>query len=199
MKSQTPCEGGGSGEKSEILIRAANDKDIQDIVSVVNKAYKRGEDIKRKDVHRTNMEQVSTLISSSDEEIWVATVGPQIVGCVLFEPNYEGDRHGLWSGQYGRKDNEKISYMGMLSVNPDFQRRGIGGKLAKHCEQLTIHRGNKKIVLCCVSTQAKVITMYRKFGYQEVGRHEWPEDFKVKNLRDEFHSTYFVEMSKTLE
>lgn len=196
-----------------IIIREARIEDVDIISNIVNIAYELGEDIKRKKLPRTNSNVLMKAILSNNQRLWIAIAvfgsEERIIGSVLFETTFDWKKHREKGGKYGsgltktHKDDvvgldSQFSYMGMLSVEPYYQRLGFAKLLIKHCEEETLKAGHKRMVLCFLSCQKHLKHMYMKAGFEIVGRHEWSKQFKDENLREEYKNTFFVEMSKSL-
>lgn len=99
-------------------ISVATLSDIDEIVTLVNSAY-RGETSKKGwtteadllDGIRTDNDSITTIMNNANNTILKYTIDTNIVGCVLLE-------------------NQLTQlYLGMLTVNPELQNKGIGKKL----------------------------------------------------------------------
>lgn len=67
-----------------------------------------------------------------------------------------------------RKENDKL-YLGMLSVKPDTQDKGIGKKLLKAAETFAIERGCTTIFMTVISERKELIDWYIRHGYRLTG------------------------------
>ena len=64
-----------------------------------------------------------------------------------------------------RKDDQKI-YLGMLSVLPNTQGKGIGKRLLKVAEAYALEQGCTKIYMTVISVRTELIDWYVRHGYQ---------------------------------
>jgi len=110
--------------KEEIKFRIADAIDAEVIASLVNSVY-RGEGAKKgwtteADLLggiRINTEMVNKLISSPGNIILLALINDKIVGCVHLE-----------------KKNSNKCYLGLLSVDVNYQNKKIGRAMIDKCE-----------------------------------------------------------------
>src|SRR5690349_22850796 len=100
-------------------ISAATNKDIDKLLILVNSAY-RGESAKKGWTHeanlisgeiRINKKSLEKMLSDPNASILKYEEDDQIIGCVYLE-----------------KKNTSL-YLGLLTVSPDVQAKGIGKKL----------------------------------------------------------------------
>jgi len=75
----------------------------------------------------------------------------QIIGCVNLQ-------------RYGYK-----IYLGMFSVSPQLQGRGIGKQLLKASEEYALHLKCTSIYMSVVSVRSELIDWYKRHGYIETG------------------------------
>jgi ribosomal protein S18 acetylase RimI-like enzyme len=67
-----------------------------------------------------------------------------------------------------RKDGAKL-YLGMLSVRPNTQGKGIGKKLLAEAETYAHAQGCEKIYMTVISVRQELIDWYVRHGYQLTG------------------------------
>ncbi len=67
-------------------------------------------------------------------------------------------------------------YFGMLSVDPDRQRSGIGRRLIAAAEEFCRERGCRFMDLSVVDLRTELPPLYAKFGYQVTGSEPFPAD-----------------------
>ncbi len=132
--------------------------DAQAINQLVNSAY-RGEGSKQGwtteadllDGTRIDEAAVAELIAKPDTTILKYVEGDQIIGCVEL-----------------RKEKDKL-YLGMLSVAPNTQGKGVGKKLLiageDHAKSLNIDT----MVMTVISVRNELIDWYVRHGYQLTG------------------------------
>jgi ribosomal protein S18 acetylase RimI-like enzyme len=70
-----------------------------------------------------------------------------------------------------RKENEKL-YLGMLSVNPNTQGKGIGKKLLAASEAHAREQGCTRIFMTVISVRQELIDWYIRHGYQLTGERK---------------------------
>jgi ribosomal protein S18 acetylase RimI-like enzyme len=78
-----------------------------------------------------------------------------------------------------RKENESL-YLGMLTVKPELQTKGIGKKLMFAGEDFAREHGCKKIRMTVVSVRDKLIDWYVRHGYSLTGERK---PFKMPDER----------------
>ncbi|KAK6004368.1 hypothetical protein QM012_008230 [Aureobasidium pullulans] len=94
---------------------------------------------------------------------------PNILGCISLEPSSK---------------NEALE-INNLAVSPMAQGKGYGKLLMKFAEDIAEQKGVKKLKLYTNVKMVENLVLYKKLGYEEVGR--WSEDgfervFFVKQL-----------------
>lgn len=129
-------------------IRQANIKDIEDILWIEEKAWgKEG---------AATREMFESRIKTFPEGIWVAEINKKIVGVVVVERvNYDLKKNSFsWyeitdNGfiKNSHRSDGNVIYGVDLSVDPFFQRLGIGTKLLEVIARLTINKNIKYGVL----------------------------------------------------
>src|SRR5450631_566965 len=105
-------------------IAVASADDIDALVALVNSAY-RGESSRRgwtTEEHllggqRIDADRIAELIDTPDHNILVAQGDTGLCGCVLLEQR-----------------PDRVCYLGLLTVRPDLQSRGIGARLLHESE-----------------------------------------------------------------
>jgi ribosomal protein S18 acetylase RimI-like enzyme len=148
---------------SDPHIKLATTADRFAIISLLNRAY-RGESSKQgwtteanliagdQRADEANLLQVMSqpgsvfLKYSSDEQL--------ITGCVNLQ------QHG-----------DKI-YLGMFSVSPQEQGRGIGKHMLKAAEEYALHLHCKAIYMSVISVRHELINWYQRHGYFDTGERK---------------------------
>jgi RimJ/RimL family protein N-acetyltransferase len=64
-----------------------------------------------------------------------------------------------------------------IIVDPDHRGKGVGNRLLEKAVQTAKFLGFKKICLSTFHTNSNAISLYKKFGFQEVGRRK--KQFKI--------------------
>lgn len=129
------------------------------LAQLVNSAY-RGESSRKGwtteadylDGQRTSTSQLNEILRSPGQEILVMQEGGAPIGCVFLE---------MRSGSTG--------YLGMLTVSPEIQAKGIGSQLLAAAEKHLAARGAQKIELQVIHLRASLIAWYEKRGYRRTG------------------------------
>jgi ribosomal protein S18 acetylase RimI-like enzyme len=142
-------------------ISTATLPDATAINLLVNSAY-RGEDSKQGwtteadllDGTRIDEVAVAELISKSDTIILKYSEEGKILGCVEL-----------------RKEKGKL-YLGMLSVAPNTQGKGIGKKLLVAGENHAKLLGVDTIIMTVISVRKELIDWYMRYGYQLTGERK---------------------------
>jgi ribosomal protein S18 acetylase RimI-like enzyme len=86
---------------------------------------------------------------------------------------------------------DTTGYLGMLSVDPAFQRHGLGTRLVRIVEALCEASGCSAVRLRIINIREGLARWYRSLGYEEVGTSPY-EHRPVKQ------AVHFVEMRKAL-
>jgi ribosomal protein S18 acetylase RimI-like enzyme len=131
------------------------------INKLVNSAY-RGDSSKKGwtteadllDGTRIDETAVKELLQKEDTAILLCREENELLGCVEL-----------------RKDNQKL-YLGMLSVQPDTQGKGIGKKLLKEAELYAKSINCSKIYMTVISVRKELIDWYIRHGYVLTGERK---------------------------
>ena len=152
-------------------LRVAEIRDAGAIVSVINAAFRQAEsfliDRDRIDVEtvREFLRTGSFLVADDLGSLW---------GCVYVEPR--GDR----------------SYLGLLSVDPQRQKSGLGSQLMDAAENHCAKAGSRFMDLRIVNVRKELPSFYHHRGYVETGTEPFPPVLSPKL------PCHFVKMSKPL-
>ncbi len=140
----------------------AEESQSQGITSLVNSVY-RGENSKKgwtteADILlgiRISEEKVREIICSKNNVILLASLGDKIIGCVHLE----------------KKGN--ICWLGMLSVNVDFQTFGLGKMIIEKSEAFAKETFNSTVMkMKVIGVRRELIAYYRRRGYSLTGEQE---------------------------
>ena len=143
-------------------ISAASIKDIDKLMSLVNSAY-RGESAKKGWTHEADLIQGEMRIDEKSLEKMImdpnATIlkyeeDDQIIGCVYLE-----------------KKNTSL-YLGLLTVAPDVQAKGIGKKLLKAAEKYALNYNCNKIEMTVISVRKELIDWYERNGFHQTNQKQ---------------------------
>jgi ribosomal protein S18 acetylase RimI-like enzyme len=140
--------------------------DVPQLNKLVNAAY-RGETSKKgwtteADLLggiRTDEEVLTSLITKENSVMLLYKNADAINGCVNLQ-----------------KQGDKI-YLGMLTVDPELQDRGIGKILLKASEEYAAKNNCIKIYMTVISIRKEIIAWYERYGYIDTGeRKPFPMD-----------------------
>jgi ribosomal protein S18 acetylase RimI-like enzyme len=151
----------------KISIAAATEKHIPQITALVNAAY-RGDTSKKgwtTEAHllegiRTDEGSIKSMLQKKEATILICTNDKnEMLGCVYLE-----------------KQKEEM-YLGMLSVDPQLQAKGIGKKLLAASEAYAANSGTTAIVMSVISVRKELIDWYLRHGYRITGdKKPFPRD-----------------------
>lgn len=152
-------------------LRFATDSDLPDLMALVNQAFQVEQFFligDRLDPARTrqHFEQGRFLLLED----------PGLAGCVYVE--LRGER----------------AYLGLLSVDPARQKRGLGRRLVSAAEQFARDSGARFMDLTVVNLRTDLPPLYEKLGYAVAGTQPIHEDL-AKRVRQPCH---LIRMSKPL-
>ncbi|MCW2673989.1 MAG: Acetyltransferase [Frankiales bacterium] len=135
-------------------IRSARPGDVDDVVSLVESAY-RGESSRvgwtteadLLDGQRTDPEEVASVL----DDLVVAEDGGELVGCCTLVPR------------------DGYAYFGMFAVRPGLQGGGVGSRLLAEAERLAAEHGVAQVEMTVISTRTELIDFYLRRGYVDTG------------------------------
>jgi GNAT superfamily N-acetyltransferase len=154
-----------------MLVRVAAVKDAEALKNVINAAFKPAENFFI-DADRIDLEGVESLFQSGT--FLAAEDDGRLAGCVYLE--VRGER----------------AYVGLLSVDPERQKAGLGSRLMTAAEEYCSQAGCKFIDLQIVNLRTENYAFYRRRGYVESGTAPFPAGLNPKL------PCHFVKMSKPL-
>jgi predicted N-acetyltransferase YhbS len=165
-------------ELNRIRIRVASSPDAHAVTTIVNKAFRSAENF-FVEGDRLDEEEVHKLLGVGT--FLVAEDGREMLGCVYVEPKSLPDQ-----------SLPKRAYLGLLSVDPEQQRGGVGSKLMDaaedYCRELGCHFMDIKVV----NLRQELPGYYQRRGYVETGTSDFPAHVKTRI------PCHFIEMTKTL-
>jgi predicted N-acetyltransferase YhbS len=157
--------------KRALPIRIASPGDAAKITAVINAAFRIAEGFFI-DGNRITQAEVEQLLTKG--AFLLAEDGEKLNGCVYVE--MRGER----------------SYLGLLSVDPDYQQGGLGSFLMLEAERFCRERGSRFMDILIVHLREELPAFYQKRGYIQNGTSPFPEDVPTKV------PCHFINMSKPL-
>jgi GNAT superfamily N-acetyltransferase len=145
--------------------------DAEVIKTVINSAFRLAESFLI-DRDRIDLESVQILLGKG--RFLLAEDDRVIIGCVYVEVS--GDR----------------SYLGLLSVDPERQRAGLGTELMAAAEEYCARAGCRFMDLRIVNVRKELPDFYHRLGYVETGTEPFPAGLNPKV------PCHFVNLSKPL-
>lgn len=170
----------------DAIIEAAVPGDAEVLGQLVNSAY-RGETSKAGwtteaellDGTRTDAAAIADLIRDPDTTLLKYTEKGEILACV--ELKVAGSK----------------LYLGMLTVRPHLQGKGIGKVLLERAEAEGRAKGCSSIFMTVISARAELIEWYVRHGYVETGERK-PFEFKDPRFGQPRKPLEFVVLEKRL-
>lgn len=103
-------------------------------------------------------------------------------------------RQGLLGCVYVEQRGDR-GYLGLLSVDPAQQKRGLGGLLAREAEKYCRAAGCFAVDLRVISARAELANFYGKLGYVVTGTSPMPDSAPLKVPCHYIHMSKFLEAS----
>ncbi len=152
---------------SNAAISIACPADVPVITALLNRAY-RGESSTRgwtTEAHliggnvRTDEPHLLQTMQQQDSVLLKYRDGQnRVIGCVNLQ------RHG-----------SRI-YLGMLSVSPELQGKGVGKELLAAAEEFAIGKQCKAIYMAVISVRTDIVSWYERHGYKDTGERKFFEE-----------------------
>src|SRR5947209_6541454 len=138
--------------------RTATAADVPSLNRLVNSAY-RGDGSKKGwtteadllDGIRTSEHSLSKMIAGSNAVILIAEEENELKGCVYLE------------------QQKNVLYLGMLTVQPELQGKGLGAQLMTVSEERAKALGCKKIKMTVITARDELIAYYKRKGFVDTG------------------------------
>jgi N-acetylglutamate synthase-like GNAT family acetyltransferase len=148
------------------MISVAELKDVSELNTLVNSAY-RGDSSRlgwttEADLLggiRIDEERLTELIQKQHSIILKYTANNKIIGCVHLER--KGDK----------------MYLGMLTVSPPLQARGIGKELMKASEAHAKKHNCHSVYMSVITDRTELMSWYERYGYKNTGiKKQFPSE-----------------------
>jgi predicted N-acetyltransferase YhbS len=153
-------------------VRMAETNDAEAITAVINAAFRKAESFFI-DRDRLTLSDVRSMLEKG--KFLIAYDNGALAGCVYVE--LRGER----------------AYLGLLSVDPQRQKAGLGSTLMNAAEDFCAKAGCRFMDLRIVNLRTENHAFYSRRGYVETGTEPFPSDLKTKM------PCHFVNMSKPLQ
>jgi GNAT superfamily N-acetyltransferase len=160
-----------NSSQSDVQTRLANSDDAENITALINVAFRQAENF-FVEGDRIDLKTVLKFLETG--EFLLAEDQGSLNGCVYLE----------------RRGNR--SYLGLLSVDPSRQQKGMGSLLMTTAEEYCRARKDRFIDILIVNLREELPSFYGKRGYVETGISPFPKDVETKV------PCHFINMSKAL-
>jgi GNAT superfamily N-acetyltransferase len=154
----------------EFRIRQANENDVEALVRLINVAFVVEQIALEGD--RVDAEKLAAYLDRG--RFLLLEDASSLLGCV-----------------YAERRSDR-GYVGLLSVEPTLQMRGLGRRLMAAAEQHLLDAGCVGVDLRIISARPELLRFYGKLGYTETGISPMPEDAPLKM------ACHFIHLSKKL-
>ncbi|MDB5197246.1 MAG: family acetyltransferase [Flaviaesturariibacter sp.] len=150
-----------------LQFRKADRKDTPAIVKLVNSAY-RGAVSRQGWTHEADL--IDGDIRTDERELSILLTNPNAIILLCF------DEEALAGSVYLENKNGHL-YLGMLSVDPLIQAKGIGKALLAAAEEHARQVQCAAIEMTVISVRHELINWYKRYGYIPTGEREpFPEN-----------------------
>jgi ribosomal protein S18 acetylase RimI-like enzyme len=176
-------------EKNDDEVSVATEKDLQDLTTLVNSAY-RGDSSRRGwtteadflDGQRTDPETLKNEMRRPQVFILCLRrrTDGRLQGCVFLQ---------LFSDQKGPG-----CYLGMLTVEPTLQNSGIGRRLLDVSENFARSKGATRMLLGVIHLRGPLMEWYQRRGYRKTGETKpfpYGDEKAGRPRRDDLHFIMF--------
>lgn len=164
---------------TELIISAVTASDINELVLLVNSAYRGDSSRKGWTTEAELLEGLRTDPDTLLEQI------SQPGHCILKAVN---ENHEIIACVSLEEKSNKL-YLGMLTVKPTIQATGIGKIMLQAAENFALERNLHCIEMTVISVRSELIAYYERRGYQRTGEtRDFPTDpkFGIKKQELEF-------------
>ena len=164
----------------------ASAQDAADLAMLINSAY-------RGDSSRQGWTTEADLLGGlrTDDESLADMIDKK--GSVMLKYT---DETGAIIGCVNLQQHDSKIYLGMLTVSPEIQARGIGKQLLSASAEYAQAQNCPSIYMTVISVRHELITWYERHGYKKTGETKpFPTDVKFGIARQPLE---FIVMEKTL-
>ncbi len=153
-------------------IRFAEESDLPALTALINKAFK----VEAFFIVRDRLMPEETRQYFQKGRFLIAEENNTLAGAVYVE--LRGDR----------------SYLGLLSVDPDRQKSGLGRRLTAAAEEFAREMGAHHMDITVVNLRTELPPFYRKLGYTDNGT----EPVRPEMIPRLLQPAHFIKMTKPL-
>ena len=179
--------------KSKPYFKKIEIEDYVEVVHLVNSSY-RGDSSQQGwttealylDGQRTDHEMLLGELKDPNKTLLILRTegSSEIIGTVMLEK---------------MKEEKEVSfYLGMLTIKPDLQNKGLGKWMMTEAEAFAKNSGGVKIILGVLNPRVELMSWYERRGYARNGqREDFPygeEKFGIPKIKD----LHFVMFEKTI-
>ena len=157
-------------QAEDFRIRMAIETDVEALVVLINAAFVVEQIAIEGD--RVNVDKIYDYMNRG--KFLLLEDAESLLGCVYGE--LRGDR----------------GYVGLLSVHPALQRKGLGRRLMAAVEQYLRESGCVMVALRIISARPELLAFYTKLGFAETGISPMPAETLLKR------PCHFIHLSKPL-
>lgn len=151
------------------MIRRATDRDAEALTGIINRAFAVEKFFI--DADRITVDQVREFLNKG---AFFVAQDDQIQACIYVE--LRGER----------------AYFGLLSVEPAYQRSGLGKQLIAFAENFAREAGCRFMDINVIDLRTELPPIYRKLGYSVSGTSPLPDSIPTKL------PCHFIQMTKPL-
>lgn len=156
----------GGPDRTAVIVRHATPDDVPALVRLINRAYRVEEFFVVGD--RTTEQDIAQRFANPDAGFLVI----------------DDEQSGRLAGAVFVEIRGERGYFGLLAVDPDRQKRGLGRVLVRAAEDHCRGAGCRFMDLDVVNLRLELPAFYRSLGYEDAGRAPFPAE---ERLRREAH------------
>lgn len=143
---------------TQITLDIAIPDDIQNIVTLMNTAYRGGQGWTNESHlvtgQRVFSEHIENLIASNADTLLVHKKDNQIIACICISVDTK---------------NSNLAYIGSFAVHPDYQGSGMGNAVLLAAENYASTLGVLTYKMQVLAPRTELIAYYERRGYKQTG------------------------------
>ena len=157
---------------SQVIVRPANDRDIEQARSVLAAAYGEYEASFPPENWAIYLRDILDLEGRADEsELLIAERSEKVVGCVSFFP--PGAKASYPSDSFSEHWPATWGALRLLAVDPSARGGGVGSLLTKECIERSREQGAPAVGLHTTKPMSVARAMYERMGFERVPRYDF--------------------------